>query len=189
MRGAVHAGLAAVVAVWLASCSTGPANGSGVTNAGPAASAAHRGVDNPTVLTTIDGATVRVPGNRPSVLVFMSTNCASCADAAKALVQVEAATKATARAAHRAKGTARFLGVDMDVGAYAQTVRGFLQSVGAAHLPTVVDNKEVLASIYHVLALSTVLIIDSAGRVTFRAINPTRAKLQAAINAAISAAS
>src|SRR5262249_7626603 len=122
---ALVAVVAIAAAVVLASCSTHPAT--------PAHSAASRTPDaatGPATLTTIDGAAVRVPGNRPSVLVFLSINCADCAYAARTLARVEAATKATARAAHLATTKARFLGVDMDRGVSGQTVADFLHSVG-----------------------------------------------------------
>lgn len=135
-------------------------------------------------MTTIDGAAVRVPDNKPSVLVFLSITCADCADVARTLAQVEAATKATARAAHLATTKAGFLGVDMDRGASGRAVTDFLHSVGADGLPTVVDQKAVLSGTYQVTALSTVLVIDSAGRVTFRAINPRPGAILAAVDAA-----
>ena len=134
-------------------------------------------------LTTIDGAAVQVPSNRPSVLVFLSITCADCADVARTLAQVEAATNATARAAHLATTKARFLGVDMDRGASVHTVADFLHSVGADGLPTVVDQKAVLSGRYQVTALSTVLVVDSTGRVTFRAVNPSPAKIVSAVDA------
>jgi thiol-disulfide isomerase/thioredoxin len=135
-------------------------------------------------LTTIDGAAVRVPSNRPSVLVFLSITCADCADVARTLAQVESATNATARAAHLATTKARFLGVDMDRGASSEAVADFLHSVGADGLPTVVDQKAVLSGMYQVTALSTVLVVDSTGHVTFRAVNPSQAKIVAAVDAA-----
>jgi hypothetical protein len=170
--------VAIAAAVLLASCSTNPAK-----PARSAASSASGAASGQAVLTTIDGAAVRVPSNRPSVLVFLSINCADCADAARALARVEAATMATARAAHLATTKARFLGVDMDRGVSGQTVAEFLHSVGAAGLPTVVDQKAVLSGTYQVTALSTVLVIDAAGKVRFRAVNPSPAKIVAAVNA------
>ena len=134
-------------------------------------------------LTTIDGAAVQVPSNRPSVLVFLSITCADCADVARTLAQVQAATNATARAAHLATTKARFLGVDMDGGASVHAVADFLHSVGADGLPTVVDQKAVLSGRYQVTALSTVLVVDSTGRVTFRAVNPSPAKIVSAVDA------
>jgi hypothetical protein len=113
----------------------------------------------------------------------LSINCADCADAARTLAQVEAATNATARAAHLATTKAHFLGVDMDRGVSGHTVTDFLHSVGAEGLPTVLDQKAVLSGTYQVTALSTVLVIDTAGRVTFRAVNPSPAKILAAVDA------
>jgi hypothetical protein len=170
--------VAIAAAVLLASCSTNPAR-----PARGAASSASGAATSQAALTTIDGAAVRVPSNRPSVLVFLSITCADCADVARTLAQVEAATNATARAAHLATTKARFLGVDMDRGVSGQTVTDFLHSVGADGLPTVLDQKAVLSGTYRVTALSTVLVIDPAGRVTFRAVNPSQTKILAAVDA------
>jgi hypothetical protein len=184
--GPARVGLVAItVAALLASCTTNPATrGRSAASTGSATAGPHGAATGQAALTTIDGAPVRVPGNKPSVLVFLSITCAACADAARALAQVEAATTATARAAHLATTKARFLGVDMDRGVSRQTVTDFLHSIGADHLPTVVDQNAVLSGTYQVTALSTVLVIDSTGRVRFRAINPSPAKILAAIDAA-----
>jgi hypothetical protein len=177
--GLVAVAAAALVVPCCVACGTNPATPGRTAASGPRGAATGQAA-----LTTIDGAAVRVPGNKPSVLVFLSMTCADCADAARALARVEAATKATARAAHLATAKARFLGVDMDRGASGQAVTDFLHSVGAAGLPTVLDQKAVLSGAYQVTALSTVLVIDSTGRVTFRAINPSPAKILAAVDAA-----
>jgi hypothetical protein len=168
----------ATAAVLLVSCSTKPATG-----AHGAASSPRGAATRQVIMTTINGAAVRVPSNTPSVLLFLSITCADCADVARTLAQVEAATRATARAAHLATGMARFLGVDMDRGVSGQAVTDFLHSVGAAGLPTVLDQKAVLSGMYQVTALSTVLVVDGAGQVTFRAVNPSPAKILAAVDA------
>jgi thiol-disulfide isomerase/thioredoxin len=170
---------AVVLASCCAACTTNTATGP--RNATPSARGAAAGQ---ATLTTIDGMSVRVPGNRPSVLVFLSITCAACADVARTLAQVEAATNATARAAHLARTKALFLGVDMDRGTSGKAVADFLHSVGAEGLPTVVDEKAVLSGTYRVTALSTVLVVDSAGRVRFRAVNPGQTKILAAVDAA-----
>jgi thiol-disulfide isomerase/thioredoxin len=176
---------AVVLASCCAACSTNPGTrGRSAAATDSAASGAAGAATGQAALTTLDGAAVRVPGNKPSVLVFLSITCADCADAARTLARVEAATQATARAAHLATAKARFLGVDMDRGASGQAVTAFLHSVGADGLPTVLDQKAVLSGAYQVTALSTVLVIDSAGRVKFRAINPSPAKILAAVDAA-----
>lgn len=175
VRSAIAA--AAVAALACASCSASPATQV------PSRSGHGSAATSQARFTTLDGAAVRVPDSRPSVLVFLSTNCADCADVARTLTRVEAATEATARAAHLSTAKARFLGVDTDRGASAETVADFLHSVGAEGLSTVLDPKAVLFSTYRVTALSTVLVIDSAGRVTFRAINPSAGKILTAVDA------
>jgi thiol-disulfide isomerase/thioredoxin len=161
-----------------AACSTNSATG------GRSAASGSRAGAGQAALTTIDGMAVRVPDTKPSVLVFLSITCADCADAARTLARVEAATNGTSRAAHLATTKARFLGVDMDRGASVQAVAAFLRSVGADGLPTVLDHNNALAGTYQVTALSTVLVIDSAGRVRYRAINPSPGKILAAVDAA-----
>ena len=171
--------IAVAAAVLLAGCSASPAPRGHGAAPGPRGAAA-----NQASLTTIDGVSVRVPGDRPSVLVFLSITCAACADVARTLAQVESATTATARAAHLARTKALFLGVDMDRGTSGKAVADFLHSVGAEGLPTVVDEKAVLSGTYQVTALSTVLVVDSKGQVRFRAVNPSQAKILAAVDAA-----
>jgi thiol-disulfide isomerase/thioredoxin len=175
--------VAIAAALLLVSCCAACSTNTG-SHAGSAASTTGGEATGGAALTTIDGAAVRVPSNRPTVLVFLSITCADCADVARTLAQVEAATNATARAAHLATTKARFLGVDMDRGASGQTVTDFLHSVGADGLPTVLDQRAVLSGTYQVTALSTVLVIDPAGRVTFRAVNPSQARILAAVDAA-----
>jgi thiol-disulfide isomerase/thioredoxin len=167
-----------------AACSTNSATGGRGASSVSAASGSRGAGTGQAALTTIDGAAVRVPGTKPSVLVFLSITCADCADAARTLARVEAATNATSRAAHLATAKASFLGVDMDRGASVQAVAAFLHSVGADGLPTVLDHNNALAGTYQVTALSTVLVIDSAGRVRYRAINPSPGKIVAAVDAA-----
>jgi thiol-disulfide isomerase/thioredoxin len=180
------AGLAAIVAtVLVAACSTSSATRERSAAAAGSATAGPRGVaTGPATFTTLDGSAVRVPDDKPSVLVFLSITCADCSDAARTLARVEAATNATARAAHLGTAKARFLGVDSDRDASAEVVSDFLHSVGANGLAAVLDPKYVLFRRYQVTALSTVLVIDSAGRVTFRAINPSPAKILSAVTAA-----
>ena len=185
------AGLAAIVATALiasccAACSTSSATRerSAAAAAGSAAAGPRGVASGPATFTTLDGSAVRVPDDKPSVLVFLSITCADCSDAARTLARVEAATKATARAAHVGTAKARFLGVDSDRDASAEVVSDFLHSVGANDLAAVLDPKYVLFRRYQVTALSTVLVIDSAGRVMFRAINPSPAKILAAVTAA-----
>lgn len=122
-------------------------------------------------LRTIDGTTVRVPSSKPSVLVFISISCADCSAAAKAVAKARTAVG----------DTATFLAVDLDPGVPARDLHGFLASVDAKNLPTMVDAKFGLLAKYNVSALSSVIVIDPAGKVTYRAINPSAGAITAAI--------
>ncbi len=124
-----------------------------------------------TALMTIDGVTVHVPSSKPSVLVFLSISCADCS----------AATNAAAQASRTIGDKASFLGVDLDPGVPAQDLNDFLGSVNAKNLPTVIDAKFALLGKYKVSALSSVLVIDPGGKVTFRAVNPTANAITAAV--------
>lgn len=167
----------AATAVILAACGSG-ANHIGTST--QSASSTASGSPAPTqgtesaVLTTIDGRTVRVPSGKPSVLVFISISCADCSAAAKAVAQ----------ASHTVGDKAEFLAVDLDPGVPATDLTSFLDYVDAKGLPTMIDAKATLLAKYNVSALSSVIVIDSAGKVTYRAINPSSNAIVAAVSGA-----
>lgn len=127
--------------------------------------------DAGTALTTIAGATVRVPSSKPSVLVFISISCADCSAAAKAVAQ----------ARNSVGDKATFLAVDLDPGVPAQDLNSLLAYVHAKSLPTMIDAKFALSAKYKVSALSSVIVIDPAGKVTYRAVNPTASAITTAV--------
>lgn len=168
----VSAGLAMLAAgAVLAGCGTAttvsrppaPSAAAGTTAGAPPAAG--------TALRTIDGLTVHVPSSKPSVLVFLSISCADCSAAAKAVAQ----------ASRTIGDKASFLGVDLDPGVPAQDLNDFLGSVNAKNLPTVIDEKAALTAKYQVTALSSVLVVDPAGKVTYRAVNPSASAITAAV--------
>ena len=185
LRRKASAGVAAALAAAvLTACASGTSSATGSHPAGGSHTAAPtanrtRGGAPPaasspgTALKTIDGATVRVPSNRPSVLVFISISCADCSAAAKAV--------ATARNAVGDKAT--FLAVDLDPGVPARDLHSFLDYVHAKELPTMLDAKFALLAKYKVSALSSVIVIDPANKVTFRAVNPSSDTIISAVNA------
>ena len=123
-------------------------------------------------LRTIDGATVHVPSSKPTVLAYIAMGCADCA----------AAAKAAGQASHTLGSTATVLAVDLDPGAPASEVNAFLDYVGAKGLPVVVDDTHFdLSRKYAVTALSSVIVIDPAGKVTYRAVNPSADAITAAV--------
>jgi len=156
----------AVVAVMLAGCGSAhtsakqSAANSGSTRAHPAAVV---------TLRTTDGAVVRVPSARPSVLLFITLGCADCAASAQSMNRAARSL----RAAGSLRDRATFLAVDLDPDLPPAHLTEFLNSVGARGLPATINSDGTLLHKYHVTALSSVLIINSAGKVVYRAVNPT----------------
>jgi hypothetical protein len=156
----------AVGAVVLAGC------GSGHT---PARQSAANGVStraHPAAVVTLrttDGAVVRVPSARPSVLLFITLGCADCAASAQSMTRAARSL----RAAGSLRDRATFLAVDLDPDLPAAHLTEFLNSVGARGLPATINSDGTLLHKYHVTALSSVLIINPAGKVVYRAVNPT----------------
>jgi hypothetical protein len=120
-------------------------------------------------LRTTDGAVMRVPSARPSVLLFITLGCADCAASAQSMTRAARSL----RAAGSLRGQATFLAVDLDPDLPAAHLRDFLNSVGARGLPATINSDGTLIHKYHVTALSSVLIINPAGKVVYRAVNPT----------------
>lgn len=171
-RAGLALAVAAASAMLLAACGTTPTASSSQqrTTHPTAATSAVSG----TALTTIDGTTVQVPSSKPSVLVFISISCADCSAAAKAVAQ----------ASHTVGDKANFLAVDLDPGVPTQDLKSFLAYVHAKNLPTMIDQKAALLAKYQVSALSSVLVINPAGKVTYRAVNPTPAAITGAVGTA-----
>jgi len=171
--GLAAAAAAGILASCCAACGTNPAARVDPP-ASSATSAPGRAESRPAGLRTIDGATVQVPSGKPSVLAFISIGCADCSAAAKAVAQ----------AAVTLGNRATVIGVDMDPGVPPQTITSFLDYVGAKNLPVVIDDaKFTLTKTYGVAALSSVLVVNPAGKVTFRKINPSAAAIAAAVTA------
>ncbi|WP_201409496.1 TlpA family protein disulfide reductase, partial [Mycobacterium paraintracellulare] len=127
---------------------------------------------NPLTLTTIDGQQVSVPGPVPTALFFFSVGCGECAGGGKSFAQATAQT---------APGKAAFLAVDMDPGDSPEAITGFLQQIGAQNLPAVIDRGATLSRTYQVSALSTLIVVDPAGKVTYRGTDPSADKIVAAV--------
>ena len=176
-KAAHHRLLSAVTAVCavtaLAACSSSTTTGSS-TAPGTSASASTVAV---TTLTTIDGHRMAVPGTAATTLFFFAVGCGECVGGGKSLAQAQAAVT-------NAHGTAAFLAVDMDPSEAPAAITGFLAQVGAQNVPAVIDKDATLARTYQVSALSTLLVVDPTGAITYRATDPTAEEIVAAINGA-----
>lgn len=126
---------------------------------------------NGTEVTTIGNEKITVPGGKPTALFFFSVGCGECAGGAKAL----------ASASSGLNSTANVLAVDMDPGESPQTIQQFLASINAPGLPAAIDTGAVLSQTYQVAALSTLIVVDPAGHVTYRATDPAADAIRTAL--------
>lgn len=154
--------LAAAVAMLAAGCG---GTDTAATQAHPGASPAVQRAS----LTTLDGTTVTVPGSKPAALFFFSVSCGECIDGATSL----------AEAATALGDKADFLAVDMDPSESPQLIREFLDYIKAPQLPVAIDTGAVLTRRFQVAALSTLIVVNPSGTVTYRATDPTANQIKA----------
>lgn len=113
---------------------------------------------------TLQGAQITVPdGSRPSVLFFFSIGCGGCGPTAQALGDV----------AKAAGANATFVAVDIDPGVTDQSIKEFLIANQATRLAYTHDATTALMSAYQANQVSTVIVLDSSGKTTFRAVEPS----------------
>lgn len=126
---------------------------------------------SPAVFTarTLTGGQVAVPGSRPSVLLFFSVECGGCGPTAGALAEVE----------RTAGGAANFALVDVAGYETDEDITGFLGQYRATSLSYTIDTDARLITTYRVQQLSTVLVLDAAGREVFRAVEPSAERIRA----------
>lgn len=170
-RRAVPAALAAAAVLVLAACGTQTA---GPQQAHQPGASSVAGPPTAT-LTTLAGNTVRVPGSKPTALFFFTAaRCEECAEGAKSL----------ANAAAKVGAKAQFLAVDVDPHDSADAITGFLRSIGSPDLPAAIDQGAAISRTYQVSAISTVIVVDPSGKVTFRGTASPADKIEAALTAA-----
>lgn len=132
------------------------------------------GKTSATEVTTISDEKIKVPGGKPTALFFFSVGCGECAEGAKSM----------AKAGKALNGKANILAVDMDPGESPQTIRQFLDYIKAPELPAAIDEGATLSQRYKVAALSTLIVVDPQGEVTFKATDPGPDQIQAALEKA-----
>lgn len=118
---------------------------------------------------TTSGQQLRVPGGKPSVLLFLGVHCGGCGPTAAALGQLQ----------QQNPGAANFVGVDITPGETDSDVRGFLDTNHATGLGYTFDTDTRLITALGVTQLTTVVVLDASGAPTWRAVEPTPAQIQA----------
>jgi thiol-disulfide isomerase/thioredoxin len=158
------AAVTALAVLALAACGGQPAGK-------PAPPASPSPTTVPVTVTTLDDQTLRIPGPQPTVALFFTPGCSSCA----------AAAREVAIARQRAGDAARFVAVDMNASDEATVIRDFLATAGARDLPATVDRDAQLTQTFGINALGTVVIIAPDGAVTYRGVEPTADRITRAV--------
>ena len=125
----------------------------------------------PVQVDTVTGTSISVPGDKPTALFFFSVGCGECVGGAKSVAQ----------AAGQLGDKASFVLVDVDPGESAQTVAGFQDFTGTQALPAVIDTGATLTTRLSVASLSTLVVVDPAGKVTYRATDPSADQITTAL--------
>lgn len=125
-------------------------------------------------VTDLDGKTRTIPAGKPAALFFFSVGCGECVGGAKSL----------SKAAETIGSSADYLLVDMDPKEPKAAVDGFRDYIKAPGLPAAIDTGAALTTRYQVTSLSTLVIVDANGNVTFRATDPSAEQIQAELSKA-----
>ncbi|GAA3710754.1 thioredoxin-like domain-containing protein [Streptomyces diastaticus] len=173
-RTALALAAAATAALTLSACGTGTtADSAAKTDTVSGTSAAAKA----DTVTLLDDTTLALPAKEPAALFFFSVGCGECAGGAKSL-------DTAAKEFEKAGKKANFLAVDMDPSESKTTIMQFLQYIKAPSLPTTVDKGAALSLRYKVSALSTLIVVDPQGKVTYRATDPSADQIQDALKKA-----
>lgn len=133
---------------------------------------------SPAKVTSIDGQQISLPATgEPTAVFFFSVGCGDCVGGVRSLGQA-------ATAADQAGTEASFLAVDMDPGESKETIEGFMTYVDAEHVPAAIDEGARLSLRFEVAAVSTLIVIDADGTVTFRGIEPSAETITAELEKA-----
>lgn len=129
-------------------------------------------------VTSIDAQRISLPAaGKPTAVFFFSVGCGECVGGVRSLGQAAAA-------AEEAGIDAQFLAVDMDPRESTETIQRFMEYVDAVHVPAAIDEGAALSQRFGVAALSTLIIVDSDGQVTFRATDPDADTIVSALHKA-----
>lgn len=125
------------------------------------------GGSGPAVVTSIEGQRISLPATgEPTAVFFFSVGCGECVRGVRSLGQA-------ATASNKVGSEASFLAVDMDPAESKATIKDFMNQVEAENVPAAIDAGAALSQRYQVAALSTLIVINADGDVTFRETDPS----------------
>lgn len=122
----------------------------------------------------IDGTARTIPDGKPAALFFFSVGCGECAGGADSLNKASAALGTSAD----------YLLVDVDPGESKDFINEFRDYIKAPELPAVIDTGATLTTRYKVTSMSTLVVVDAKGEVTFRATDPSAEEIQSELTKA-----
>lgn len=125
-------------------------------------------------VTTIDDSTLTVPNGKPAAVFFFSYGCGACFTGGAAMVAARA----------KVGEKADFLLADLDPYETEQDIDAFRERIGGTTLPATSTDVLEMARAWQVTALSTVVVLDAEGAVTYRAVDPPAADILAALDQA-----
>ncbi|WP_407792076.1 MULTISPECIES: peroxiredoxin family protein [Actinomycetes] len=160
----------AAVGLGLTGCTASTAQSAPVSSAGAAAPAASGAF----TAHTVTGGQVVVPGSKPTVLFFFSVGCGSCGPESAALAGVQNA----------APQAANYVAVDVAPSETVADITAFLAQNHASSLAYASDSNAQLISAYQVQDLSSVVVINRAGTVVFRGVEPSAGQIRDAVTKA-----
>ncbi len=123
---------------------------------------------------TVTGGQVVVPGSKPTVLFFFSVGCGSCGPGSAALAEAQNA----------APQAANYVAVDVAPSETVADITAFLAQNHASSLAYASDSNAQLISAYQVQDLSSVVVINRAGTVVFRGVEPDAGQIRSAVTKA-----
>ncbi len=129
-------------------------------------------------MSSISGQKIALPAtDKPTAVFFFSVGCGECVTGVGELG--EAAT-----AAEKAGIDAQFLAIDMDPGESKDLISDFMDYVDAEHVPAAIDTGAAVSQRFQVASLSTLIVIDADGKVTFRGTDPAAQTITAELEKA-----
>lgn len=120
---------------------------------------------------TAAGASVQVPSSKPTVMLFFSVECGSCGPETALLAELQS----------KAPDSANFVVVDVATAETTANVIAFLADNNASAIAYASDTNASLIAAYQVTQLSTVVVVNPAGAVVFRGVDPSASQVRDAI--------
>jgi len=143
-------------------------SGTAASPAGDSSPVTNRGFESesgPLSLTSLRG--------QPVALAFVQAGCGSCAASLKAFSNIAAKMP-----------DAHFVALNMPGGGSAAALADFTDSLGATGITSAAYSSNDISKQFDITSLDTILVLDADGKIVWRAVRPTQADIEQALQAA-----